>query len=90
MSAATGGLMMTGCAIEGWTDTVAATCRPIRWRTWADATIDALSGHCLPWERDHAIDMLYGIADYLDHQYDGGYDGIALTPRERFTLTYDH
>ena len=67
------------------------SCNPIRWREWAEQTIRAISdeGNLLRSEREHACDMLLQVADYLDVQYDGGFDGIALVPREGFVLTYD-
>ena len=85
---------MTTVATEApgldWTRNERNTCRTIRWDQWARETIDALRNKRGPYDGDHAADMLLKIAEYLDAQYDIGYEGIALTPRENFTLTFDH
>ena len=68
--------------------------RPIRWGLWASQTIAALqqrnSGQCGDSERgDRAAKMLREVAEYLDRQYDSGYDGIALMPMAGFNLSFD-
>jgi hypothetical protein len=62
---------------------------PIRWRQWAEQTITVLEGANPSGYSRRAEAMLLAIADYLDDQYDGGYDGIALLPREDFVLTFE-
>ena len=68
--------------------------RPIRWELWASQTIVALqnrnSGQCGDDERgERAAKMLREVAEYLDRQYDSGFDHIPLMPLSGFNLSYD-
>lgn len=67
------------------------SCNPIRWCDWFSQAINAVRkmDRTAGYDGDHAIDGLMVIANYLDVQYDGGYDGIALLPRENFVVTFD-
>lgn len=75
-----------------WTKSDAhATCQPVRWREWMERAIEAIRmmDQGTPFPGEHASEALLRMGDYLDAQFDGGYDGITLVPRENFVMTLD-
>jgi hypothetical protein len=60
----------------------------VTWEEWARETIDAIREGPDD-RRATAIETLYGLAGYLDNQYDSGYHGIAPMPLPGCNMGWD-